>query len=279
MNCTGNTARKGKSRMEQPLILVTNDDGIQSDGLWAAVEAVVPIGEVIVVAPDRQWSAAGRSMPHTVTGNYTETVRHIAGHDVRAYAVDASPAMAADHGVLEFAPRRPDLAISGINFGANVSVDITISGTIGAALEISGFGIPSLAISQEMDPAVYLTGESGTNYDIARAYIRRFAKQVLLQGMPSGADVLNINIPSDATVDTTWRQTHLSRHRYFTPLPPDRTTDIRRPGIELIPDPHQTEPGSDLFALLVNRQVSVTPLSLDMTAPTGDCLSSFMAGR
>ena len=118
--------------MQYPLILVTNDDGIQSPGLWAVAEALLPLGEVIVVAPDRQWSGAGRALPHDVTGKYYQEIRSIHGKQVVAYAVDGSPAQMVQHGVLEMTPRVPSLVVSGINSGANLSIEVTISGTVGA---------------------------------------------------------------------------------------------------------------------------------------------------
>ncbi len=113
--------------MEQPLILVTNDDGIESRGLWAAVEAVLPLGEVLVVAPDRQWSGGGRSMPPDVTGRLTPASRWVNGTYVTAYAVDASPALAVTHAVMELAPRPLSLVVSGINSGANLGIEVTIA--------------------------------------------------------------------------------------------------------------------------------------------------------
>ena len=136
----------------RPLILVTNDDGIESRGLWAAVEAVLPLGEVFVVAADRQWSGGGRSMPPYVTGALQRVARSVHGVQVTAYAVDASPALTVVHGVLELAPRPPALVVSGINYGTNLGTEVTISGTVGAALEGGAFGIPSLAVSLDMDP-------------------------------------------------------------------------------------------------------------------------------
>lgn len=265
--------------MERPLILLSNDDGIDSHGLWAVVEAVAPLAEVLVVAPDRQWSGAGRCMPHTVTGAYQQFYREVAGQRIQAYAIDASPALAVEHAILEFAPRRPDLVISGVNFGANVSVDVTISGTVGAALEASSFGIPALAVSLEMDAAYYLTGDSAADYRAAQVYSRRLAQALLAHGMPYGVDVLNVNIPSDATGETPWRRTRLSRFRYFIPIGPDRTKTPARPRYEIITNPAITEPNSDLRVLLVDRQVSITPLSLDLTIPTSDYLFDHTAGE
>lgn len=258
--------------MERPLILVTNDDGIESEGLWAVVEAVQALGEILVVAPNQQWSGAARSMPHTLTGEYKQVKRQVDGHTISGYAIDASPALAVEHGVLEFASRRPDLVISGINFGANVSVDVTISGTVGAALEGSAFGIPALAVSLEMDPTYYLTGDAHADYTAAKAYTQRFARTLLRRSMPYGVDVLNLNIPASAQLQTPWRLTHLSQYRYFTPLRPDRAGGRGRPGYRIISDPEQTEPDSDLHVLMVEQLVSVTPLSLNLTANVGDYL-------
>ncbi|MGC9399164.1 MAG: 5'/3'-nucleotidase SurE [Anaerolineae bacterium] len=252
--------------MERRLILVVNDDGIMSEGLWATVEAVMPLGEILVVAPDRQWSGAGRSMPKGVTGRLTDASRVIDGEEVRAYAVDASPAQAVGHAVLELAPRRPDIVISGVNFGANLGIEVTISGTVGAALEAAAFGIPAMAVSQEMAPKYAYTGDDGADYSAAQMYARKFADLLLTEGLPRGIDVLNINVPEGATLDTFWRVTRLSRHRYFEPLPPDRENGGGRAGYRIIEDPAQTEIDSDIKTVLVARLVSVTPLSLDMTA-------------
>ena len=253
--------------MERPLILVTNDDGITSDGLWATVKAVMPLGEGLVVAPDRQWSGAGRSMPKGVTGKLTDASRLIDDKEIRAYAVDASPAQAVGHAILELSRRRPALVISGVNFGANLGVEVTISGTVGAALEAAAFGIPAMAVSQEMAPKYAYSGDETADYSAARMYIHKFASLLVMEGLPQGIDVLNVNVPEGATLDTFWRTTRLSRRRYFEPTPPDRSNGGGRAGYRIIRDPVQTEIDSDIQTVLVAQLVSVTPLSLDMTAP------------
>ncbi|MFN2133414.1 MAG: 5'/3'-nucleotidase SurE [Anaerolineae bacterium] len=252
--------------MEVPLILVTNDDGIDSDGLWAAVEALTPLGEVCVVAPDRQWSGGGRSMPPHVSGRYQAVQRTIDGMEIRAFAVDASPALAVQHAILEFVPRLPSLVVSGINFGANLATEVTISGTVGAALEAAAFGIPALAVSLEMDPGAHLTGSETADYAATKAVIQRFAWHQLIYGRPCDVDVLNINVPSDATPETPWRLTCLSRHRYYDPVAPDRASGVGRPGYKLIPNAGRIEIDSDVWAVKQDRIISVTPLSLDMTS-------------
>jgi 5'-nucleotidase len=254
--------------MERPLILATNDDGIESAGLWAMVEALLPLGEVLVVAPDRQWSGAGRSVPQGVSGRITEVSCQVDGRRVTAYAVDASPAQAVIHALLELVPRFVSLVVSGINFGANLSIEVTVSGTVGAALEAAAFGIPALAISQEMDPAYHLVGKQGEDYAAARAFTRRFAQHLLKRILPYDVDVLNINIPDDATPHTPWRFTRLSRNRYFLPMAPNRERSGERKRIRyrVMANPWLTEPESDIRAVAMDRIVSVTPLSLDLTS-------------
>ncbi|MGC9357672.1 MAG: 5'/3'-nucleotidase SurE [Anaerolineae bacterium] len=252
--------------MKDPLILVTNDDGITSRGLWAAVEALLTLGEVVVVAPDQQWSGAGRSMPPSVTGAVSETGREVNGTWVEAYAVDATPALAVVHGLLEFAPRWPDVVVSGINYGENVSIEVTASGTVGAALEAAAEGIPALSISLAVPIAYHHTGHDATNFQVAAHFARHFTRRLLADALPYDTGVLNVNVPESATKETPWRLTRLSRHRYFLPLMPDRDAGVGRPGYKIMDDPAGTEPDSDVWTLAVDGLVSVTPLSLDLTA-------------
>lgn len=253
-------------QMERPFILATNDDGIDSQGLWAVAEALLPLGEVMVVAPDRQWSGAGRSVPQFVTGCVQPASRTINGEVVTAYAVDATPALAVIHAVLELGTRRPALVVSGVNFGTNLGTEVTVSGTVGAALEAAAAGIPALAVSLEMDPAYHLTGDETLDYAAAMAFTRRFAWYLLTSQLPGDVDALNVNIPCDATLDTPWRLARLSRQRYYLPTPPARAKGEGRPGYRLMEDPTQSEPESDIRAVKVERAVSVTPLSLDLTS-------------
>jgi 5'-nucleotidase len=156
--------------------------------------------------------------------------------------------------------------VSGINFGANLGIEVTISGTVGAALEGGAFGIPSLAASLEMDPAYHLTGDDGTDYSAAMAFVQQFAHLMLNGVLPFDVDALSVNIPATATTRTPWRLTRLSRCRYFVPIAPDRAKGEGRPSYRLIEDLGQAEPGSDVRAVKVDRVVSVTPLSLDLTS-------------
>jgi 5'-nucleotidase len=116
------------------LILLSNDDGIQAEGLLALEGSVASLGEVYVVAPDREKSAAG----HSVTLHHPLRVQKL---DERHYAVDGTPTDSVILGVRELLPRRPDIVISGINRGPNMGDDVTYSGTVAAALEGTLLGI------------------------------------------------------------------------------------------------------------------------------------------
>jgi 5'-nucleotidase len=252
----------------RPLILVTNDDGIGSAGLWATVEAVFPLGEVLVAAPDRPWSGGGRLVSRGASGRVRSVWREVSGVRVSAYAVDASAVHTVVHGVLDFAPRTPSLVVSGINCGANLGTEVSISGTVCAALEAAALGVPALAVSQEMDPTYHPTDDPECDYAAAIEYTRRFARRLLNDALPRDVDVLNLNLPSDATPATPWCLTRLSRRRYFVPSMPDREDGTIHPGYRQIEDAEEAEEDSDVRAVRVEGRVSVTPLSLDLTART-----------
>ena len=138
--------------MSQPQILLTNDDGILSPGLWAAAEALSALGYVNVVAPREQWSGAGRSLPNTSDGIITPQIVTVNNQDWTVYSVGGTPAQSVLHAVYEILPEKPRLVVSGINYGENIGLGVTISGTVGAALEGAALGIPALAISLETTP-------------------------------------------------------------------------------------------------------------------------------
>jgi 5'-nucleotidase len=254
--------------MPKPQILLTNDDGIQSPGLWAAAEALSELGFVHVVAPRDQFSGAGRSLPSTSDGTLTEQKVVIHGNEWTVYSAGGTPAQAVLHGILEILPSRPDLVVSGINYGENMGIAITVSGTIGAALEAAAQGIPALAVSLETDIANHLSYSPEIDFLPAAHFTQVFARKMLEKRMPVDVDVLKIDIPQDATLTTPWQVTCLTRQTYFTALPPVRTPgDPHGPlGYKIEYDPDQDPPVTDAYVVRKSRLVSVTPLSLDMTS-------------
>ncbi len=251
-----------------PLIVVTNDDGIASPGLRAAVRAALSLGELLVVAPDRQWSGAGRSMPQGPEGRISRYPLEVDGQPVTAYQVDASPASVVLHALLELIPRRPALLISGINYGENLGTDVTISGTVGAALQGAALGIPALAASLQTPKETHTNPSDSVDFTAAIHFTRLFARRLLTASLPFDVDLLKLDVPSDATPETPWRLTRVSRHVYFVPVPPQRTSLAEPARIDYAPlaHPERTEPDSDIYALAVDRVVSVAPLSLDLTS-------------
>lgn len=250
-----------------PLILITNDDGITSPGLQAAVEAALPLGEILVVAPNRQWSGAGRSMQKT-EGHITPFSMAADGQPITAYQTDASPALIVLYAVLEMAPRQPSLLISGINFGENMGSDVTISGTVGATLQAAVCGIPALASSLQTPKETHAVPSDDIDFASAIHFTRLVARRILNQGLPQDVDILKLDVPDSATPQTPWRLTRVSRHPYFVTIPPERTdpTQPRTLDYATIADPASTEPDSDIYALAVDRVVSVAPLSIDLTS-------------
>lgn len=255
---------------ERPLILFTNDDGIDSPGLWASVRAFEDRADLLVVAPREQQSGTGRSLPITSEGRiYPVDAPGI--KDCKAYAVDGTPGQSVQHGVLELADRLPSLVVSGINYGENTGNGVTISGTVGAALEGASLNIPSIAVSQQTPHDLHLTYSDEVDFSAA-AYFTRLIGEWLLNtpGMPDDVDLLKIDVPWEATTETEWRITRLSRRRVFWPTRPERVThdSIGRLGYKFDLDPSKAEPNSDVYALLCDKVVSVTPMSLDMTSRT-----------
>ena len=253
---------------KKPLILFTNDDGISSPGLWAVVEAFDDLGEVLVVAPRLQQSAMARSLPMSSEGRIYVQEMLVRGRPRTVYAADAAPAQAVLHGILELAPRKPSLVVSGINYGENIGNGITISGTIGAALEGASMGIPSIAVSQQTPFDLHLTYSNAVDFSASAYFARKFGKWLMSSKRPPDLDVLKIDVPLKATPQTPWRVTRLSRGRIYWPTRPQRTglSDIGRVGYHYDYDPSQAEPDSDVYAVLHEGVVSVTPLSLDLTS-------------
>lgn len=253
---------------ERPLILVTCDDGIESPGLRAAVYAVLDLGEVIVSAPCEQQTGAGRSLPTSNDGAIHEIEYDVEGWQVSAYALHGTPAQAVLYALVELVPRKPDLCVSGINFGENVGSGMTGSGTVGAALEAADEGVPALAVSLETDKRYHYSHSRDVDFSMATHFTRHFAVRMLAQPMPPDVDLLKVDVPCDATPDTPWRITRLSRQRYFQPVPSGRRclAEKRRMGYTVAVDRATLEPNSDIHALLVDRVVAVTPISLDLTS-------------
>jgi 5'-nucleotidase len=254
----------------RPLILVTNDDGIDATGLRAAAEAASFLGDVLIVAPKMRQTAMGRSFPHSDRQGIIEIQPGTLGNEtVPYYAVNGSPAQAVAHGVLEISPGRPALCISGINNGENLGATNLVSGTVGGALEAAAFGIPALAVSVgPEDPDRFAKPYCKEDWAVAVSLIRRLASVVLRGELPRSVAFLNINIPWSATHQTEIRTTTQSRQNQYVcakPEPRDFSQPVRLPVCEQIAF-DILESDSDLYAFCIDRVISVTPMTCDMTA-------------
>ena len=252
-------------------ILLTNDDGIDSPGLLAAAETLSALGEVTVVAPRHQQTSSGRSFSRDADGMIEERRLMVNGHTILGYAVGATPAQVVVHALQEVLPEKPHLAVSGINFGENAGNCITISGTLGAAFELTSAGIPCLAASLQLpaETANYYDHDQDVDFSTAAHFTAFFGRYLLEQGMPPNTDILKVEVPFRATPATDWRVTRLSRLRGYE-VQVERhggwDTPARTDGAPMRLHPGQAEPDSDLQALRMEGLVAVTPLTIDMTA-------------
>lgn len=162
-------------------IMVTNDDGIHAPGILALASALRILGDVTVVAPDRERSAVG----HALTLNSPLRVFELRDG---FYAVDGTPTDCVNMGIHSLLPFRPDLVVSGINHGANLGDDVTYSGTVAAAIEATLMGIPAIAVS-------LATLERHGHFPEAAQVAVRVARQVIDNGLPEDT-FLNVNVPN-----------------------------------------------------------------------------------
>lgn len=232
-------------------ILVTNDDGIHAPGIKFLAEALGEIGEVVVVAPDRERSAVGHAL----------TLHHplrAARADLNVFAVDGTPTDCVNLGIHSLLPFKPDIVISGINRGGNLGDDITYSGTVSAAMEATLMGIPAFAVS-------LVTNGEGCNYSAAASFAVKLANTIFKEGLPVDT-FLNVNVP-DMPADSLLSAliTRQGKRIYEGTIvnkvdPRGReyywigTADLNFLDIE----------GSD-FAAVSRGHISVTPLHIDLT--------------
>jgi 5'-nucleotidase len=235
-------------------ILLCNDDGIHAEGIWALHRRLVVRHTVVVVAPDRERTAAS----HAITLHAPIRINTISINGRgKAYAVSGTPADCIKLAVTEILDGKPDLAISGINPGANIGVDINYSGTFAAAREATFYGIPAMAVS--------IAGKTPSFYKDVADFIGNFSEMVLQKGLPKGT-LLNINVP-DLPMAQVRGVRFCKQH-----------TGLLSRGMEKRMDPRNRayywygtnapvaddDPELDAVVLF-NNYISITPIKCDMT--------------
>jgi 5'-nucleotidase len=231
------------------LILVTNDDGIHAPGIAALAESLSDLGRVVVVAPDRERSAAGHSLTLHSPLRATEIRPD-------CFAVDGTPTDCVNLGIHGLLDARPDLVVSGINRGGNLGDDITYSGTVSAAMEATLMGVPAFAVSLDADSPQY------EDFGQAAVFSARLGRSILQRGLPADT-FLNVNVPQ-----TSPRGVRLTRQgkRIYDDIVVENLDPRGRKyywigGGELS---FRNTPGTDFHALHCGY-ISVTPLHLDLT--------------
>jgi 5'-nucleotidase len=237
-------------------ILVTNDDGIYSPGLWAVVDALRDVGEVVVAAPDREQSGIGTAITLSRPVRATEVLPLSNG--VKAYAVEGTPADSVILALETLIEGQVDLVVSGINQGANMGNDVFISGTMGAALQGFFRGIPAIAMSVAALKDVHFA---------AAAQMARLLAVGLGEGKLAPPLLLNVNVPNvpiekikGVSLTHLGRRTYMDvvkegddgRHKYYW-------IAREKPGWIL-------EKGLDVWVIR-RRRISITPIHTDLTSP------------
>lgn len=231
-------------------ILVCNDDGIRAAGIRALEAALAPLGDVWVIAPDREQSAASHSL------SLYRPLR-VEQLDDRHYAVDGTPTDAINLAINGIMKTRPDLVVSGINHGGNLGDDITYSGTVSAAMEGTLLGVPSIAMS--------LAARDSFEFGTAAEFAARLAAVVGQRGLPRDT-LLNVNVPG-VPLDQIrgYRITRQGKRRYG-----DNIVELLDPrgrkyywiGGDDLGFVHGE--GTDCTAI-ADGFISITPLHLDLT--------------
>ena len=244
--------------------LISNDDGVTASGILSAKKAVEDLCETIVVAPERQQSGIG----HALTLYEPLRVnKRVLKDGTIAYGVTGTPTDAVTVGLFQILDEKPDLMISGINTGFNIGqAELTTSGTVGAAIEAATFGIPTIAISQEVtnDHVKFETGEVDVDFEFAEKMLNKLAKIVLKKGLPEGIDLLNVNIPENP-VDDKFEVVKLGK-RMYTPVMEQRLDPRGHPYYWIGGEPYSSdEKWSDGYELKISQKTTITPLKIDLT--------------
>jgi len=234
-------------------ILLTNDDGIHAEGLWALEKALSGEHRATVVAPDVQRSAVG----HSITLIHPLRFDRIQTNGGWGYAVSGTPADCVKLGVLEILEARPDMVVSGINPGPNVGVNLNYSGTVSAAKEAALMGIPAIAVSQNPNP--------DNEYSVAAHFVGILIAKIMENGLPSGT-FLNVNVPAchpDQIEGIRITRQGISRLKeiFYRRTDPRKQTYYWQGAETQIFD---QDPDTD-GAVLCTNYISVTPVQCDMT--------------
>nr|WP_317630769.1 5'/3'-nucleotidase SurE [uncultured Flavobacterium sp.] len=237
---------------QKPLILITNDDSISAPGIRFLIDVMKELGDVVVVAPDSPQSAMG----HAITINSTLSIEKIKNANTIEYSCSGTPVDCVKIALSEILERKPDLCVSGINHGANSSINVIYSGTMSAAVEAGIEGIPAIGFS-------LLDFSWNADFTHTKPYVKKIAEQVLKNGLPTGV-VLNVNLPKNNIKGIkVCRQAKASWQESFDKrISPHGKEYYWLTGMFVNQDAGED---TDIFAL-ENDYVSIVPVQFDLTA-------------
>ncbi|MBI2861388.1 MAG: 5'/3'-nucleotidase SurE [Chloroflexi bacterium] len=235
-------------------ILLTNDDGIDSEGLFRAKQALETVAQVAIIAPHRNWSLSGHAR---TIDRPLRTTRVTLADGSSALSTNGTPADAVSLGVLGLLERRPDLVVSGINKGPNLGYDILYSGTVAAAMEAAVVGIPAIAVSL----ADYVRWE----FSLAADFIARLVATISQHSLPNGL-LLNVNIPHVPREEIAGVEITRLGKRVYRDQVLQREDPLGRTYYWIGGEAPSgiMEEGTDYHAVMMNK-ISLTPLNLDCT--------------
>jgi 5'-nucleotidase len=237
--------------------LVTNDDSYASPGLYLLYRAALDLGEVLVFSTESPRSVIG----HTITLSRPLRVYRMRVRGIEIYLTDGTPVDVV-HLAMNVLRYKPDIVLSGVNVGENLSLQhIFYSGTVAAAIESAVMGVPAIAFSADVESFEEM--ETAEMEDIAMKYLRKIIDVVSKYGLPEGVDLLNVNIPNPRRFRGCVEVTRASRVRWLSSYE-GRRDPSGRPYYWLSMSRVAAEPGTDVYAAEVMGCISVTPLSIDL---------------
>ena len=243
--------------MKRPLILVTNDDGINAPGIRTLISVVKDIGDVIVVAPNSPQSGMG----HPITINSTLHSSRITpkNSEIIEYSCSGTPADCVKLAINELMPRKPDLCVSGINHGSNSSINVIYSGTMSAAIEAGIEGVPAIGFS-------LLDYSWNADFSQSKDYIRKITLNALNNGIPKGV-VLNVNIPAVKKPDIKGVKICRQAKAYWVEEFDKRKNPLGQEYYWLTGKFVNKDQGEDTDEwALKNNYISIVPVEFDLTA-------------
>ena len=243
--------------MKRPLILVTNDDGINAPGIRTLISVIKDIGDVIVVAPDSPQSGMG----HAITINSTLHSSRITpkNSEIIEYSCSGTPADCVKLAINELMPRKPDLCVSGINHGSNSSINVIYSGTMSAAIEAGIEGVPAIGFS-------LLDYSWNADFSQSKDFIRKITLNALNNGIPKGV-VLNVNIPAVEKSDIKGVKICRQAKAYWVEEFDKRKNPLGQEYYWLTGKFVNKDQGEDTDEwALKNNYISIVPVEFDLTA-------------